>query len=123
VLCTVDVSQDVLHAQRPWLRDVPARVLASVTTASLYTGYLPRQEAEIRGFRRENAVALADDIDFAKIGGLSTELREKLAQARPATVGAASRIQGMTPAALMAIASYARRERVQAAPAASDCFT
>ncbi len=123
VLGTFGVSRNSLFAQRPWLRDIPARVLDSVTSASLYAGYLPRQEAEIRGFRREDALAIADDIDFTRIGGLSTELREKLTLARPATVGAASRIQGMTPAALTAIAGYARKERMQTAPAGSDCFT
>lgn len=123
VLGAAGLSQASLFAHRPWLRDIPARVLESVTTASLYAGYLPRQEAEIRGFRREDALAIADDIDFARIGGLSSELREKLALTRPTTVGAASRIQGMTPAALAAIAGYARKERVQAAPIGLGCFT
>ena len=108
---------------RPWLRSLSPRALESVINAALYSGYLPRQEAEIRGFRREEATMLASDIDFAAIGGLSTELREKLSAAKPSSLGAVSRIQGMTPAALAAIAGYARRQRDASLETGEQCFT
>ncbi|MDE2333174.1 MAG: tRNA uridine-5-carboxymethylaminomethyl(34) synthesis enzyme MnmG [Rhodospirillales bacterium] len=89
-------------------RPAGARARAQVATEALYAGYLRRQEAEIRAFRREEKAALAAELDYGAIGGLSTELREKLAAARPASLGAASRIQGMTPAALAALLAHVR---------------
>jgi tRNA uridine 5-carboxymethylaminomethyl modification enzyme len=75
-----------------------------------YDGYLPRQEADIRAFRREETVAL-HDVAFQQVGGLSAELTTKLMQSQPASLGAASRIQGMTPAALAAISAHVRKRR------------
>jgi tRNA uridine 5-carboxymethylaminomethyl modification enzyme len=92
----------------PWLRDLPPRVLTQVQADALYSGYLHRQAAEIRAFRREEEVSLAG-VHFEVIGGLSTEIREKLVRHRPASLGAASRLQGMTPAALAALAAHVRR--------------
>ena len=99
-----------IAAAFPWLRDIPSRVLAQLLTEVRYDGYLPRQQAEIRSFQREESVAL-DGVAFGTIGGLSTELSSKLADIRPASLGAASRIQGMTPAALAAIAAHVRKSR------------
>jgi tRNA uridine 5-carboxymethylaminomethyl modification enzyme len=80
---------------------------------AVYGGYLHRQQAEIRGFSREEAVSL-DGVAFDRIGGLSAEIRDKLASIRPASFGAAARIQGMTPAALAALAAYLRKREVEA---------
>ena len=74
-----------------------------------YQGYLARQEADIRAFRRDAALSLPDDIDYDRIAGLSTEVRGKLAGARPATLAAAARIPGVTPAALTALLGHIRR--------------
>ena len=101
----------------PWLRDLPPRIRGLLGTEALYAGYLHRQDADIRAFRREEAACLDSNVDYGQIGGLSTELREKLAQVRPASLGAAARIQGMTPAALAALASHLRKRQV--APANS----
>jgi tRNA uridine 5-carboxymethylaminomethyl modification enzyme len=83
-----------------------------VQTEARYSGYLPRQDADIRVFRREEALGL-QGVTFADVGGLSAELLAKLKQAQPASLGAASRIQGMTPAALVAIAAHARKQQSQ----------
>jgi tRNA uridine 5-carboxymethylaminomethyl modification enzyme len=99
-----------LIAAFPWLRAVPPRALGQVQSEARYEGYLPRQQADIRGFQREEAVVL-DGVAFREIGGLSAELLAKLAQIRPGSLGAASRIQGMTPAALTAIAAHVRKRR------------
>ena len=93
----------------PWLRDVPARVFANLQTEAQYSGYLSRQEGEIRQFRREEEVSLAG-VRYSGIGGLSAEIQGKLSVARPASLGAASRIQGMTPAALGAIVAHLRKQ-------------
>src|ERR1700689_1152626 len=97
----------------PWLREIPPRALAQVETEALYAGYLGRQDADIRAFRREEAVPL-DDVAFDEIGDLSAEVRDKLDRHRPASLGAAARIQGITPAALAAIAAHLRRRGVAA---------
>jgi tRNA uridine 5-carboxymethylaminomethyl modification enzyme len=106
------VSTKVAEAAFPWLKDVSARVRSLLETEALYAGYLPRQEADVKTFRREEQVAIATDLDFAEIGGLSAEVREKLARVRPASLGAAARIQGMTPAALAALAAHVRKRQI-----------
>ena len=95
----------------PWVGGLPPRVRAHLAVEALYAGYLPRQEADIRAFRREDAVPLGVDVDYAQIGGLSAEMREKLQAARPASLGAAARLQGMTPAALAALMAHLRQVR------------
>jgi len=108
LLAHPQVSDDAMFSAFPWLRDLPPRVWSHVQTEALYAGYLPRQDADIKSYRREEAVGLSD-VDFALIGGLSTELRDKLDATRPASLGAAARIQGMTPAALGALVAHVRR--------------
>jgi tRNA uridine 5-carboxymethylaminomethyl modification enzyme len=107
-----------LCAEFPWLATLPARTAEQLRTDARYAGYLHRQQAEFRLSRREDGVGLAD-IRFEEIGGLSTEIREKLNRSRPDSLGAASRIQGMTPAALASIAAFVRK-RETARPAVAD---
>jgi tRNA uridine 5-carboxymethylaminomethyl modification enzyme len=109
-----EIAFDALAEAFPWLCDVPARALTQLQTEVRYEGYLPRQQADIRTFQREEGVAL-DGIPFAEIGGLSAEIVAKLARVQPASLGAASRIQGMTPAALAAIAAHLRKRRAATA--------
>ena len=109
------VPHDVVETAFPWFRELPPRIQYLVKTEALYAGYLHRQTADIHAFRREEASALDPDLDFAGIGGLSAELREKLTQVRPASLGSAARIQGMTPAALGALVAHVRRHRIEIA--------
>ena len=102
------VPWEVLAEAFPFLRGAPPRAVAQMRAEALYGGYLHRQQAEIRGFTREEAVSL-EGLAYERVGGLSAELRDKLLKMRPASFGAAARIQGMTPAALAAIAAYLRR--------------
>jgi tRNA uridine 5-carboxymethylaminomethyl modification enzyme len=74
-----------------------------------YSGYLDRQAADAEAFRRDEALRLPTDLDYAGVGGLSNEIREKLASIRPLTLGQAARIEGMTPGALTALLAHARR--------------
>jgi tRNA uridine 5-carboxymethylaminomethyl modification enzyme len=104
------ISFDSLAAAFPWLRSLTPRALSQLQTAVRYDGYLPRQQADIRAFQREEAAVL-DGISFTDIGGLSAELIAKLVRSQPESLGAASRIQGMTPAALAAIAAHVRKRR------------
>jgi tRNA uridine 5-carboxymethylaminomethyl modification enzyme len=74
-----------------------------------YAGYLKRQDADIHAFRRDEALLLPVDLDYDGVPSLSTEVREKLKRARPATLGAAGRISGVTPAALTILLRHVRR--------------
>ena len=101
----------------PWLAEGSPRVLALLQADARYAGYLQRQEAEIRAFRRFEAVALDPDLDYAAVGGLSNEVRSRLAAARPTSLGAAARLEGITPAAIAALGVHVRRR------SAVGCFT
>jgi tRNA uridine 5-carboxymethylaminomethyl modification enzyme len=74
-----------------------------------YAGYLDRQAADAEAFRREENLRLPGNLDYAAIGGLSNEVREKLAHVRPLTLGQAARIEGVTPGALTALLAHVRR--------------
>ena len=74
-----------------------------------YSGYLDRQQKDIVSFRNDEALLLPPDLDYAGVGSLSREIRDKLALARPATLGAAARISGVTPAALVALLKHVKR--------------
>jgi tRNA uridine 5-carboxymethylaminomethyl modification enzyme len=85
---------------------------AEILRADLhYAGYLGRQSAEIKDRARDEAVLIPGTLDYASVGGLSHELREKLERVRPANLGAAGRIEGMTPAALGAVFGAIRARR------------
>ena len=82
------------------LKAFPAFAREALEADSLYAGYMDRQTSEIALLRKDEALALPTDLDYAAIPSLSMELRHKLARAKPATLGQASRIEGMTPAGL-----------------------
>ncbi|WP_375395426.1 tRNA uridine-5-carboxymethylaminomethyl(34) synthesis enzyme MnmG [uncultured Sphingomonas sp.] len=86
-----------------------ADVMAELFEDARYAPYLDRQAEEIDRLRRDEGVMLAADIDFAAIPGLSNEMVDRLGSARPPSLAAASRIRGVTPAALSAILLHARR--------------
>lgn len=109
LLARTDIDATMLHAVFPWLAFLSPRVRSQLETEALYAGYLPRQAADIRTFRRDEAAEIDAALDYAEIGGLSTEMRERLSAQRPQSLGAASRIPGVTPAALAAIAAHIRR--------------
>lgn len=92
----------------PELSGLASDVVEQLEIDAHYRGYLERQEADIIAFRKEEAVALPGDLDYGAIPGLSREIQEKLTAARPATLGAAGRLSGVTPAALTAILIHLR---------------
>lgn len=73
-----------------------------------YRGYLQRQESDIAAFRKDEAMKIPADVDYKKIGGLSNEVVMRLNKVRPETLGAASRISGVTPAAVTAVLGYVK---------------
>jgi tRNA uridine 5-carboxymethylaminomethyl modification enzyme len=78
---------------------------------ALYSGYIERQAGDVEALRRDEALAIPDEIDYSAIGGLSNEVRQKLEAIRPATLGQASRIEGVTPGALTALLGHVKRRR------------
>jgi len=98
-----------LETAFPWLRDLPPGVRAQLEAEALYAPYLSRQASEFAALEREERLPIPDQIDFAAIAGLSTEMRQRLEAARPATLGSAGRVPGVTPAALVALAGHLRR--------------
>ncbi|RYG23591.1 MAG: tRNA uridine-5-carboxymethylaminomethyl(34) synthesis enzyme MnmG, partial [Burkholderiales bacterium] len=98
---------DLSHVGVEWGGD--AAMLAEFVEDARYAPYLERQDAEVAALRGNDNVRLSADIDFAAVPGLSNEMVERLSAARPETLGAASRIRGITPAALSAILLQARK--------------
>ena len=92
----------------PELSGLDPALVDRVETDARYAVYLERQERDIAAFRRDEGLSL-DGIDFASVGGLSTELASKLSAVAPRTLGQAGRIEGITPAALVLLAGRARR--------------
>jgi tRNA uridine 5-carboxymethylaminomethyl modification enzyme len=76
-----------------------------------YAGYLDRQATDVDAFRRDEDLRLDQGLDYGSIGGLSTECREKLSQVRPASLGQAARIEGVSPGALTALLAHVRRAK------------
>jgi tRNA uridine 5-carboxymethylaminomethyl modification enzyme len=104
-----DVNMGVLARLWPELSEIEPEVAMQLETEAQYSGYLERQEADIRSFKRDESLEFTPDLDFHAIAGLSNEVRSKLDECRPATLGAAARISGITPAALTALLGHVRR--------------
>lgn len=103
------VNWDDLH---PWLEDdgsIDSDVAEELAEDAAYAPYLARQDSELRDLRASEAVELGDDFPFAQIPGLSREMVERLVAARPATLAAAGRVPGVTPAALAVLLVHARK--------------
>jgi tRNA uridine 5-carboxymethylaminomethyl modification enzyme len=99
----------------PELAGISATIAEQIEIDARYAGYLARQEAEIEAFRRDEALVLPPNLDYAAIGSLSHEIRTKLVASQPETLGAAARISGVTPAALAALLRYVKRREPLAA--------
>jgi tRNA uridine 5-carboxymethylaminomethyl modification enzyme len=103
-----------LAAIWPELAAIRADIAEQIEIDGRYAGYLERQADEIEAFRRDENLKLPRDLDYASVGSLSTEIRGKLSAIRPETLGAASRVSGVTPAALVALLRHVRQPRVPA---------
>ena len=101
-----------LEMLQPWLGDAmpeDAELALELAEDASYAPYLARQDAELRDLRAGEALSLPEDFPYADIPGLSREMVERLQRARPATLAAAGRVPGVTPAALAALLVHARR--------------
>jgi len=104
-----DVTFDDLVRLEPKLADIPDETRTQVSIDALYANYLVRQQRDIDALARDEEFKIPAGFDFAALGGLSNELRQKLITVRPGTLGQAGRIDGMTPAALTLILAKLRQ--------------
>lgn len=95
------------------LSDVEEQVAAEVETRIKYEGYIDRQQRQVEKLKRMDSVRIPEDLDYGKVHGFSTEVKEKLSRVRPVSLGQASRISGITPAALMALQVELKRRSVR----------
>jgi tRNA uridine 5-carboxymethylaminomethyl modification enzyme len=89
--------------------DVGTELASEIAEDAVYAPYLERQDGELRDLRASEAVPLGPDFPYARVPGLSNEMVERLAAARPANLAAAGRVRGVTPAALAALLVFSRR--------------
>ena len=103
------VTLDHFVSAVPAIAEWTAEVREQVEIDAAYSGYLDRQAADAAAFRRDENLRLPAELDYAVVGGLSNEVREKLGAVRPLTLGQAARIEGVTPGALTALLAHVRR--------------
>ncbi len=104
-----EIDDAQLRRLWPELAALEPPILAQLRIENAYVGYMGRQESDIRAYRRDEELLLPPDLDYDAVGSLSNEVRQKLKQVKPETLGAAGRIPGVTPAAVVALLRYARR--------------
>ena len=110
LLALPEITVPVAAAVFPWLAELPPDVVVQLEAEALYAPYLRRQDAERRLIEREERLSIPDSIDFSAVPGLSREMQHRLSGARPATLGSAGRVPGITPAAIAALAVHLRRD-------------
>ncbi|MEL6830240.1 MAG: tRNA uridine-5-carboxymethylaminomethyl(34) synthesis enzyme MnmG [Pseudomonadota bacterium] len=104
-----DISIDDLTAAVPEISNLADTVQTQLGIEATYSGYIERQKSDIEALRRDENLKIPPDIDYASIGGLSNEVRQKLEVVQPETLGQAARIEGVTPGALTALLGHVRR--------------
>ncbi len=109
LLAYPQVTFDRLVAIWPEVASIAVPIAEQIRVDAQYAVYLKRQQADVDAMRRDEALALPSDLDYDAIAGLSTEVRQKLSAVRPASLGQAGRIDGITPAALTRLLSYVKR--------------
>ncbi|MDA0342286.1 MAG: tRNA uridine-5-carboxymethylaminomethyl(34) synthesis enzyme MnmG [Proteobacteria bacterium] len=115
-----NVTAEMLSRLWPQVAAVEPMALEAARADSLYSRYVLRQDADIRSYRKDEALRLTDSVDYQGIGGLSNEVREALDAAKPQTLGQAARIPGVTPAAVLALMRHVKSRGYEAIPLVSD---
>ncbi|MDE0808579.1 MAG: tRNA uridine-5-carboxymethylaminomethyl(34) synthesis enzyme MnmG [Alphaproteobacteria bacterium] len=108
VLGQTKVSIEELGRVWPEVLSIDLGILETLRTDSLYSGYLARQDADIKSYRRDEGLILPESIDYDGIGGLSNEVKEALIASRPGSLGQAARVPGVTPAAILALMRHVK---------------
>ncbi|SNZ19887.1 tRNA uridine-5-carboxymethylaminomethyl(34) synthesis enzyme MnmG [Cohaesibacter gelatinilyticus] len=114
LLAYPDLSLDRLSEIWPEFNEFPEPIRRQLEIEALYQVYMKRQKQDIETFKKDEALPIPANLNFDGINGLSNELKQKLAHVRPQTLGQASRIEGMTPAALTLVLAHSRKMSSQA---------
>ncbi len=101
-----DVSHETVMSLFPQIKNIPADIYEQIEIEARYSGYIKRQLADIEVFKKDENLKIREDIDYSQIGSLSREMIYKLSKVKPSTIGEASRIPGVTPAAITALLGY-----------------
>ena len=109
LLAYPNISYDDLIQLWPELSGLPPYARQHLETEALYAGYIERQARDIAAFQRDEGLRLPQTLDYSAIGGLSNEVRDKLQNAKPATLGQAARLEGITPGALTAVLAHLKK--------------
>ena len=109
LLARPNVSRGTIVNLFPQLSEISEDIFEQIETEAKYAGYLKRQQADIDVFKKDENLKINKEIDYAKIGGLSNEMVAKLTKIKPSTIGEASRIPGVTPAAVLAVLGYIKK--------------
>ncbi len=109
ILGLPDISIASMQSIWPELGDIDTKIAQQIEIDAKYAVYLERQTNDIEAARRDEALTIPDNLDYSLLQGLSNEIRSRLDMIRPRTMGQASRIEGMTPAAMTLLASKVRR--------------
>ena len=109
------VSFNDLKEIWPEIRKADTDIQEQMEIEAVYSGYIDRQKADIEAFKRDEKLEIPQGLDYSQVGGLSNEVRSKLEAARPATIGQASRLEGITPGALTALLPFVRKSRKKSA--------
>lgn len=104
-----EIFFESLHLFDPGISRVEEQVAVEVETRIKYEGYIDRQERQVEKMKRMENAGLPEEMDYQAIHGLTTEVREKLGKVRPVCLGQASRISGVTPAAIMALQVHLKK--------------
>lgn len=104
-----DVSRETISRLFPETNKLENDVFEQVEIDAKYSGYLKREYEDIAVFKRDENLEIQENIDYTKIGGLSTEMVQRFSTVRPKTIGEAARIRGVTPAAVTAILGYLKK--------------
>ncbi|MGK2741779.1 tRNA uridine-5-carboxymethylaminomethyl(34) synthesis enzyme MnmG [Tepidicaulis sp. LMO-SS28] len=110
-----DVGLEGAQAIWPEIADLQPEIAEQVAIDAQYAGYIHRQAADIKAFRRDEELTLPADLDYDGVGGISAEIRQKLKDLRPVTLGQAGRMEGMTPTALTALLIHVKRGNLRRA--------
>jgi tRNA uridine 5-carboxymethylaminomethyl modification enzyme len=113
----------VLARVWPRLADIPPSLVRRLEADAKYSVYLDRQAEDVARYRRDDLALLPPDLDYERLSGLSNEIKQKFLAVRPASLGQARRIEGVTPAALALIAAHARRAQRASARASAPAGT
>jgi tRNA uridine 5-carboxymethylaminomethyl modification enzyme len=111
ILSLPSVDVDMICAICPAFAALDSTDRQQIATQALYAPYIAREQNEVMAASRNEALHLAADVDYAAIGGLSSELKVKLQNARPASIAAAQKIEGMTPAAIIVLLAHIKRHQ------------